>query len=101
MQPHEFVLLEIARERERQRGAEGWTHAHDDQHVSGELARAAGTYAFHSAGKRIHRPGSCPVNWPWDVSWWKPTDRRRDLIKAGALIVAEIERLDRASKSST
>lgn len=27
--------------------------------------------------------------------WWKPKDRRRNLVKAGALIVAEIERLDR------
>lgn len=34
--------------------------------------------------------------WPWDESWWKPTNRRRDLVKAGALILAEIERLDRA-----
>jgi hypothetical protein len=29
--------------------------------------------------------------------WWKPTNRRRDLVKAGALILAEIERLDRAA----
>ncbi|MEB3421767.1 hypothetical protein VK682_24660 [Salipiger manganoxidans] len=35
--------------------------------------------------------------WPWDRKWWKPTTPRRDLVKAGALIVAEIERLDRAA----
>lgn len=35
--------------------------------------------------------------WTWDRSWWKPTNRRRDLVKAGALILAEIERLDRAA----
>jgi hypothetical protein len=35
--------------------------------------------------------------WPWDRKWWKPTDRRRDLVKAAALILAEIERLDRAT----
>jgi hypothetical protein len=35
--------------------------------------------------------------WPWSVQWWKPKDRRRDLVRAGALIVAEIERLDRAA----
>ena len=36
-----------------------------------------------------------PKNWPWDAGWWKPSDRRRNLVKAGALILAEIERLDR------
>ena len=38
-----------------------------------------------------------PFGWPhtWDASWWKPKDRRRDLVRAGALIIAEIERLDR------
>jgi len=32
----------------------------------------------------------------WAREWWKPKDRRRDLIRAAALIVAEIERLDHA-----
>lgn len=34
--------------------------------------------------------------WPWSRAWWKPASRRRCLIKAGALILAEIERIDRA-----
>jgi hypothetical protein len=33
--------------------------------------------------------------WPWDESWWKPGDRIRELAKAGALIAAEIDRLNR------
>lgn len=37
-----------------------------------------------------------PSKWPWDAAWWKPTDRRRDLVKAAALLIAEIERIDRA-----
>lgn len=36
-----------------------------------------------------------PKNWPWNAEWWKPSDRRRNLVKAAALILAEIERLDR------
>lgn len=38
-------------------------------------------------------------HWPlsWAKSWLKPKDRRRDLIRAAALIIAEIERLDRAA----
>ena len=31
------------------------------------------------------------------AAWFKPTTPRRDLVKAGALIIAEIERLDRAT----
>ena len=30
------------------------------------------------------------LNWPWYSRWWKPTSDRRDLIKAAALLVAEI-----------
>ncbi|HHW2459226.1 TPA: AAA family ATPase [Pseudomonas aeruginosa] len=37
--------------------------------------------------------------WPWDEQWWKPTSARRDLVKACALALAEIERLDRAAAS--
>ena len=35
--------------------------------------------------------------WPptWDFSWYKPTTRIRDLVKAGALIAAEIDRHQR------
>jgi hypothetical protein len=39
--------------------------------------------------------------WPWDRKWWKPKDRRRDLVRAGALILAEIERLDRAAAKTS
>lgn len=32
---------------------------------------------------------------PWDNEWWKPSpdDRKRELVKAGALIAAAIDRL--------
>lgn len=35
--------------------------------------------------------------WPFSQEWWKPTpdDRIRELAKAGALIAAEIDRLQR------
>lgn len=39
-----------------------------------------------------------PELWPWDVRWWKPSpDPERNLVKAGALIAAELDRLARAS----
>lgn len=99
MQPHEFVILEIARERERQIASEGWTEAHDDQHINGEMAGAAACYTLQATKHWMSGAATIVRLWPWDTAWWKPTDARRDLVKAGALIVAEIERLDRASKS--
>lgn len=75
---------DILKERSRQVVQEGWDAAHDDQHRDNELSRAAACYVIGNIGY-----------WPWSLDWWKPTDRRRDLVKAGALIIAEIERLDR------
>ncbi len=40
---------------------------------------------------------SAPRNWPWHASWWKPTTTRRNLVKAAALLISEIKRLDRAA----
>lgn len=83
---------DVLGERLRQVTAEGWTPAHDDEHEIGELARAAACYAANATGYRLQSR----INiWPWDREWWKPSTPRRDLIKAGALILAEIERLDR------
>lgn len=89
------AIDDIAAERQRQIDAEGWTPEHDDEHTDGALAKAAACYA----APRMHADPriATPIGWPgdWDFKWWRPTDRRRDLVKAGALIVAEIERLDR------
>jgi hypothetical protein len=89
----------IAAERRRQVEAEGWTPEHDDEHGRGELARAAACYALPHGLRPIRRP---PADWPWDDEWWKPTskDRLRELVKAGALIAAEIDRLLRAQRSA-
>lgn len=100
------VIDEIAAERARQIEVEGWTPEHDDSHISGSLAGAAACYAISDRVQRIQaaRPGPGTTFfdrlWPWDLNWWKPKDRRRDLIRAGALIVAEIERIDRAENNS-
>jgi hypothetical protein len=85
---------DIAAERQRQMVREGWTPAHDDEHTESDLASAALCYVYVS----IFDPGDFPLRyWPWDRKWWKPSDARRNLVKAGALIAAEIDRLDRAS----
>lgn len=89
------VLDDIYQERRRQIEAEGWTPQHDDEHDTGAISMAAGAYAIAD-----ELPNRAEQLWPWDMRWWKPTDRRRNLVKAGALIVAEIERLDRASSTA-
>lgn len=96
------VLFEVYAERRRQVDVEGWTAEHDDQHVKGEMAGAAACYALyrsHVDPVELMGEGILKMSWPWDPAWWKPTVPRRDLVKAAALILAEIERLDRAALS--
>ncbi|HFI5640650.1 TPA: hypothetical protein ACGQVP_001654 [Raoultella planticola] len=88
------AAADVLAERQRQVTAEGWTPGHDDEYEHGELADAAGCYALSS--DLFDCAGEPPRPWPWPDEWWKPTSRRRDLVKAGALILAEIERIDRA-----
>ncbi|EBA1657963.1 hypothetical protein HW82_26805 [Salmonella enterica] len=89
------AILDVIAERQRQQSVEGWTPEHDDEHCNGELAMAAVRY-INDTGT-VNRNGGKPWGWPWDASWWKPDTRRRNLVKAGALILAEIERIDRAA----
>ncbi len=91
--------LDVQAERRRQITAEGWTPGHDDEHDNGQMARAAACYAL--AGSSAPNDGTAALlvslAWPWDEQWWKPSSARRDLVKACALALAEIERLDRAA----
>lgn len=96
--PHYMSLAatDVLAERQRQVDVEGWTPEHDDQHSTGSMAYAAACYAT------ADMPGCrkwINVIWEWTgwsrIAWWKPKDRRHNLVRAGALILAEIERLDR------
>ncbi|MBP8267548.1 MAG: hypothetical protein KAX47_13430 [Zoogloea sp.] len=89
-------VRDVVQERRRQINAEGWTPDHDDEHTGGELARAAAVYA---AGGGLFKISSLQTPMQvWPYQWeFKPADRRRELVKAGALILAEIERIDRAA----
>jgi hypothetical protein len=108
---------DVLAERVRQQSKEGWTPEHDDEHTSGEMALAAACYAAHTAtwqyidyGMDAKKRGLYAIYksaqefvsrmWPWRREWWKPKDPRRNLVRAGALILAEIERLDRAAARS-
>lgn len=90
----------IAEERQRQIEKEGWTAEHDAEHKEGELANAAAYYAMtedtidfidNEWGNDMHLH-----IWPFELKWLKrtPENRVRELQKAGALIAAEIDRLN-------
>jgi len=104
--------IDVLAERQRQIFVEGWDEAHDDQHKNGELATAGACYSLGRKHVHIPRPicgryfgffagwttaGRNKITWPWDPKWWKPKSVRRDLVRAAALIIAEIDRLDRVN----
>lgn len=96
--PWDAAVHDVLAERTRQITHEGATPFQDDGYTEGELAISAACYALASCGKLGHET---PDNWPWTKSWWKPSGGRRDLVKAGALILAEIERIDRAANKQS
>ena len=101
----------IHAERVRQITVEGYHQDHDDnEHDDAELTLAAVAYA-RAAHDQIQNQkpdggfymNEVPHEWPFrdgiSVNGWKPSaDPIRNLVKAGALIAAEIDRLQRAKK---
>ncbi len=94
-------VRDLLTERRRQVQEEGHTLERDDQYTEGQLAEAASSYAFW-AEHCEHYPENLdalriepPATWPWAPEHWKPTSQRLMLIKAGALILAELDRLNR------
>ena len=99
------AVVDVLAERRRQIEVEGWTPEHDDAHAEGDLAAAAACYALAStqygptpaSAYDRERERYITETWPWAAAWWKPRGQRRDLVKAAALALAEIERIDRAA----
>lgn len=100
------AAMDVLAERRRQVEAEGWTAEHDDAWDRGELTKAAMNYAATAAvnitlgaNGELEAGGRplmySPYSWPWAPMWFKSGTVRRMLVKAAALILAEIERLDR------
>lgn len=92
----------IAQERRRQIEGERFDPTADQQYRQGELARAAACYVRLEAMRSVAAavPGTAvddrvPPEWPWARCGWKPKDRRSNLVRAGALIAAELDRMDR------
>lgn len=95
-------VIEVIAERVRQVDVEGWSAAHDDRHDHGEMAIAAACYALASLkacrAQSWFEKAQDVINaiWPWAPTWWKPKDPKRDLVRAAALLIAEIARVNRA-----
>ena len=88
------VLDEIAAERERQQ-AKGYTAEHDDRHTTFEISTVAAAVAL---GAVDYISGDVPEWAEYIIDKW---DTRRRLVIAAALLVAEIERLDRRQRPNS
>lgn len=94
------ALHDVMAERRRQMMVEGWTAKHDDAHGNGAMAVAAACYALASEPAIQLDTLNFAALWRWTgwaMEWWKPKDKRRNLVRAAALLLAEIERMDRAA----
>lgn len=92
-------IQKIHAERKRQIEVESWTPEHDDCHDSGEMLTAAVIYFQYAIGNELSfRADGAPMGWPWEAQWWKPKDRERNLVRAGALCLAERERIRRRAE---
>jgi hypothetical protein len=85
-------MQDVMNERARQIDVEGWTTEQDDALEFEELPIAAVCYIIADAYDSVPEP------WPFAAGWWKPKDRRRNLVRAAALLIAEIERIDREAE---
>lgn len=89
---------DVLAERQRQIEGEGFSQERDDDYREWELSRAAICYA--DADDRLSN-GQFEELWPWPMTWWKPRDARSGLVRSAALLLAELERLDRAALASS
>lgn len=98
------AIKDVLGERSRQISVENYSTNHDDQYQNNELVRAASGYVDHvfsrgwtysDLGSEVYQKEDVPEFWPWNEQHWKPKSPREDLVRAAALLIAEIERIDR------
>ena len=82
----------IREERRRQIEQEGYDGMHDRHHTPQVLCRAAIGYAMHEDPSKLVADAAANL-WPWAKDFWKPKNHLRNLVRAGALIAAAIDRL--------
>src|SRR3546814_19499978 len=85
-------MAEVGAEYRRQINDEGYDPDHDDTHCEGELACAAVAYAMPEWLNEWMDKNDIKI-WPFE-GHPKFKDKSRDLIRAGALLITDIARLD-------
>jgi hypothetical protein len=88
----------VESERSYQMHVEGYTPEHDDEHKEGQLTMAAIAYLLVDVPHDEWNAESSRKYWPWHPHGFKPEDPLRNLLKAAALVQAEIERRLRAGE---
>jgi hypothetical protein len=91
-----LISEERRRQRSRRPGGEAYSLGHDDDHDKGEIARAAAVYAMPPEFRARNLDLVAVLTPPYWYLKLDKGDRIRELTKAGALIAAEIDRLQRA-----
>lgn len=84
------AVHDVLTERRRQIDAEGRLPSDDARYIDGELTLAAVAYALFAPGD----PCNSVAIWPFGATTFKPKSRRKNLVRAAALLIAEIERID-------
>ncbi len=93
------ILQQISAERNKQ-VTKGFDASHDDTHDTGQIADAASGVARYAIYAGTENVETAPDGWPWMRADWERIakhPRRQMLVIATALLVAEIERIDRAA----
>ncbi|MFW1838616.1 hypothetical protein ACG9XS_08595 [Acinetobacter gyllenbergii] len=98
------AINDVLAERERQINVKGYSNDLDDLYEQNQLPRAASGYVDHVVGRswvfydygpEAYQDDDVPEFWPWADDFWNPKSPRDDLVRATAILIAEIERLDR------
>lgn len=93
------ALRDIVAERVAQVEVHGFDLDHDLHHTAAVLATAGTGYAttaIDALDGRHHPADQPPREWPFEDAAWKAGEPRAMLVKAGALIWAALDRIDRA-----
>jgi hypothetical protein len=98
--PEAAVAAELLGARLRQLQDGGFEYAHEDEEGAGQLALAAAALCAQASYRvdPLAWLGRTALQlWPWvSLEWDQDRDPRESLVMAGAYVIAEIERLDRA-----
>lgn len=96
-------LRDVIAERLAQIEKHGFTLEHDLGHHPGDIAAGAGSYLSTAIGQlygKAFDPKEIDPEWPWEREAWRPGDARANLIKAVAIALAVIDRIDAAPQEA-